>query len=149
METIEVISLWCCRWEEAPEPDEKCGGGGGGSCRWARPQGQTGCSLPRPRAASNNLPSMEVKCWMEISHRLLHKLAVIAGLQVPGLHNSNTEMPQPPPLLLLSEGCLVEMPHFDQQEGITQSQQIQGWLERQRSARFIPLRGVLFKGCER
>lgn len=54
--------------------------------RWAMqmsvPQGQTGYSLPWPRAASNNLPSMEVKCWMEISHRLLHKPAVITGVQV-------------------------------------------------------------------
>lgn len=54
--------------------------------RWAMqmsvPQGQTGYSLLWPRAASNNLPSVEVKCWMEISHRLLHKLPVITGVQV-------------------------------------------------------------------
>lgn len=43
----------------------------------------------RPRAASNNLSSMEVKCWMEISHCLLYKLPVITGVQVLCLHNAN------------------------------------------------------------
>lgn len=56
------------------------------------PQGQMGYALLRPRAASNNLSSMEVKCWMEISRCLPYKLPVIIGVQVLCLHNGDAEI---------------------------------------------------------